>query len=149
MSQASRGTARERLISLAETVRRARDEAEQRSRMALDDQYDELDPVDDEEDGEGAERFEIELSIVRAALKSERQQLVEMRAQIEELQATLMSERRKVETLRAERDRWAERAELLALPLFQERAELMAEAKVEPQPGAVTQLRPRPQAMRA
>ena len=64
----------------------------------------------------------VQLAIVKAALKSERQQTAELRAQIEEMQATLVAHRNWAEALHQDRDRWAERARLLALPLFQEQA---------------------------
>lgn len=65
----------------------------------------------------------VQLAIVKAALKSERQQVAELRAQVEEMQAALVANRNWAEALRGDRDRWAERARLLALPLFQEHAE--------------------------
>lgn len=65
----------------------------------------------------------VQLAILKAALKSERQQVAELRSEIEELQAALVARRNWAEALRADRDRWAERARLLALPLFQDRGD--------------------------
>ena len=77
----------------------------------------------DEADDDRLADLQARLAITEAALKSERQHLGELRVELEaleQLKASLQDERDRAEDLRADRDRWAERAEALAYALFQE-----------------------------
>ena len=81
-------------------------------------------PVEHEEplsERDDDESLHLELAVVKAALRSERENAIELQTRIEELSAQLAAERRRSAAFKADRDRWADRAETLALPLFQER----------------------------
>jgi uncharacterized protein YlxW (UPF0749 family) len=81
-------------------------------------------PVEPEEvhgDPDEDDHLRLELVVVKAALRSERENAIELQARIEELTALLEAEQRRSTAFKADRDRWAARAETLALPLFQER----------------------------
>lgn len=60
------------------------------------------------------------LSVLKTALASERQRTSELRTEIDGLQVALALHQDQVEALQAERDRWAERARLLAAAMVQE-----------------------------
>ena len=78
-------------------------------------------------------RLEAELAVAKAALRSERDQFTQLRAEVDEFKVLKMlweAEKDRAEQLRADRDRWAERAKTLALPLFQD----LAPPEAEPQP---------------
>ena len=60
------------------------------------------------------------LSVLKAALAGERQRTSELRTEIDALQVALALHQGKVEALQVERDRWAERARLLAAAMVQE-----------------------------
>lgn len=85
----------------------------------------EVEPIRPED--EALARLEAELAITKAALKAERERFAELRTEVDALavlKTLLQAERERAEHLRADRDRWAARAEVLALPLFQERQAL-------------------------
>jgi blue light- and temperature-responsive anti-repressor len=58
------------------------------------------------------------VAVLKAALISERQQTTELRSEIDELQVALAANQDRLGTMREERNRWAERARLLAKPMF-------------------------------
>ena len=60
------------------------------------------------------------LSVLKTALASERQRTSELRTEIDGLQVALALHQDQVKALQAERDRWAERARLLAAAMVQE-----------------------------
>lgn len=64
--------------------------------------------------------IEAALRVLKAALAGERQRTSELRTEIDTLQVSLALSEDQVAVLREERDRWAERARLLALAISQE-----------------------------
>lgn len=80
-------------------------------------------PDPEEPDAEAGQAL-IELAILKAALKAERERSAELSVELDEMQAGLAASEQRTEELRRERDRWRERAKLLALPVFQEPASL-------------------------
>ena len=63
---------------------------------------------------------EAALSVLKAALASERQRTTELRAEIDALRVTLAASEDRIEALRDARDLWAGRAGLLARAMAQE-----------------------------
>jgi hypothetical protein len=58
------------------------------------------------------------VAVLKAALISERQRTTELRSEIDELQVALAVSQDRLDTMREERNRWAERARLLAGSMF-------------------------------
>lgn len=87
--------------------------------------------AESETDREGyVTRLEAELAVAKAALRSERDQFTQLRAEVDEFKVLKLlweAEKARAEQLRVDRDLWAERAKTLALPLFQDIAPLEAE----------------------
>ena len=81
-------------------------------------------PAEDKETG--AALLTLELEIVRKALQAERHRVADMAARMEAMQAALVIGEERAAGLRRSRDLWAERARLLALPVFQGVAGLTA-----------------------
>ena len=72
-------------------------------------------------DTHASERMsEAETVVLREALMDERQRTTELRAQLDEVRVTINVIQQGVAELRLDRDRWVERARLLALAIFQE-----------------------------
>lgn len=72
-------------------------------------------------------RVNVELAVLKAALRSERQQAAELRAELDELaimKRLLAEQTARIEELEAERALWLARAERL-VPLFREAAALL------------------------
>ncbi|MCJ2079648.1 BLUF domain-containing protein, partial [Methylobacterium sp. E-016] len=64
------------------------------------------------------------LSVLKTALASERQRTSELRTEIDALQVALVLHQDQMEALQTERDRWAERARLLAAAMVQEAGDI-------------------------
>lgn len=84
------------------------------------------------------------LSVLKAALISERQRTSELRTEIDVLQIALVSSEVGLNAMRAERDLWAGRARLLAQAMAQEADELQGSpddlASTRPQPHEASRL---------
>ncbi|MCJ2061322.1 BLUF domain-containing protein [Methylobacterium sp. J-088] len=78
------------------------------------------------------------LSVLKAALASERQRTSDLRTEIDALQVALASREDQLHAMRVERDRWAGRARLLATAMAQEADDVQTAAhrvgSFEPQP---------------